>query len=349
MAAAAAAPLITAEPFQVLPHEYEELASRLANGGLDAIALAAQRAAHVGSHPLAGIRKCANLAVPAAASTSLAALFAQVSPGFGHHLHTWLPAALYAKGARCFVMTLRDPVARLQTAFKFENAVRWPPTGSVRLSSRAPGSKHEIGPEMWVRRFRGATLARVGRSAHEELSMVNATRRAYLAALPGNQQHFVTSGKGKARGGRWVRGPGHAMGEGNVFLVPQVSYLADFVFQWSGQNHRPPPPPRQSQQEEPPAPPTQHQHEEPFFEAGMGMDEPVSLHILCVNRLEEEWVRFLESYTGPRSRAVEARQVTRHAAEESLTGTNESGATLQAGTKWPWHLPHVNRRSTPLQ
>ena len=64
---------------------------------------------------------------------------------------------LFRHGARCLVTTLRDPASRLVTAFRFENAVRWPATGSARLSQRLT-SKHEIGPEGRPRYLKSSPL-----------------------------------------------------------------------------------------------------------------------------------------------------------------------------------------------
>ena len=192
-----------------LPQAYHDLGKRLAHGsGIDALVAAAS------SHSAAlykadDITKCVNLANPAAGSTSLYQMMKSVASELAHHLHTNLPSRLYDRGARCFVMPLRDPAARFVTAFKFENAVRWPPTGSARLSHR-PGSKHEIGPQAWLDHFRGATYG----YPH----MPGLTRQQYNMSLPGNQRHAERS--------RVVLdGPGHAMGVGNLFLAPQATGL----------------------------------------------------------------------------------------------------------------------------
>ena len=78
---------------------------------------------------------CANLAVPASASTTLSLLLERalravnVSPprtpwgriGYSHHKHMVRPHHLYRAGARCFIVTLRDPADRLATTVAWES------------------------------------------------------------------------------------------------------------------------------------------------------------------------------------------------------------------------------------
>ena len=78
---------------------------------------------------------CANLAVPASASTTLSELLSRAlrainvtgsrTPwdklGYKHHKHMVRPHHLYRLGARCFVVTLRDPSDRLATTIAWES------------------------------------------------------------------------------------------------------------------------------------------------------------------------------------------------------------------------------------
>ena len=65
------------------------------------------------------INSCANLAPPHTGTTSLADALRPLSQ-FAHHLHQNSLERLYRAGARCFIITLREPVARLESAFNYE-------------------------------------------------------------------------------------------------------------------------------------------------------------------------------------------------------------------------------------
>jgi hypothetical protein len=84
------------------------------------------------------ISKCANLAVAHSGSSSLKGYLKPLSD-YTHHLHLLRIPPLYAKGARCFITTLRDPVKRLQSAFDTEK--RYPGlTHSMSVRSRNRGT-----------------------------------------------------------------------------------------------------------------------------------------------------------------------------------------------------------------
>ena len=285
-----------------LPTEYAELVHR----GIEHIVHAVLHRSNV-TLPPSSMSTCANLAVPGVGSTTLHALLRSTNSRFAHHRHELMPTDLYAKGARCFVTTLRDPADRMVTAFKFENAVHWPPSGSYPMTKMAPGSKHSIGPNDWVSQFRG-------RSRHRRDScsgpagmaptacvrfMGNLSRLAYLASLPGNIYHNVHHLQPRAP--LWTSGPGLATGHGTGFFAPQVAYLADLV----ARRGPGPPPQRESQL---------------FVKGG---DEPVSLHVICVNRYESDWQRFLQAHAGSR--------------DDALHGALSS--------KWTWTPPKANHRS----
>ena len=100
------------------------------------------------------LANCANLAVPASASTTLSLLLTNAlhtinatkqrtvwaSAGFAHHKHNVLPHHLYERGARCFVVTLRDPAARLETTLAWE----WDSVRTARHLTRLAASTRSI-------------------------------------------------------------------------------------------------------------------------------------------------------------------------------------------------------------
>ena len=68
---------------------------------------------------------CGSLAVAHAGSSTLKGLLHNESAAFAHHFHLIKTTHLYARGARCFISTLRDPVRRLQSAFDSEKRSRY--------------------------------------------------------------------------------------------------------------------------------------------------------------------------------------------------------------------------------
>ena len=244
-------------------------------------------------------------------------------------VHVRLPssaaASLYQQGARCFVATLRDPSARLVTTFKFENAVRWPPTGSFRLSSSAPGSKHDIGPNDWMQRFRGfaAPTPRIGQPIRGEPPGQPAAQH-----LPGPSPPTQVGARHRTR-----HGGGLALPRTPVVVA---SYLADFSPRRVSSSHA--------------------SRSVAGYGAGArgasahgasasGVGDTVELrvnmsdaagrnnglsatpvvYVVCANRYERDWQQFLQAHVPPPS-------------------SGSSNFSTHA-----WAVPQINRRGNPLQ
>ena len=77
---------------------------------------------------------------------------------FAQHFHQDFFEDQYGRGARCFFMTVRDPVARLQSAFSFEKShVNWGHDQHLNSNSR-----HTKSPGHFVRLLRdGKTHVRM--------------------------------------------------------------------------------------------------------------------------------------------------------------------------------------------
>lgn len=175
--------------------------------------------------------RCTVLAPAGTGTTTLAALLKPVSR-FAHHAHMETPRNLWAKGARCFLLTVRDPVERLVTAFSFEAA-----QGVFR---NKPLRAHTWwDPRHWVRQFM------LGNPA---------PRGVYNRSL---QPVWSSPFFNEVREG------------GNPFLVPQASYLFDFL-DWSD----------------------------------VGSLDDVDVHLICTRTLWRDWLRFLAAPTAFAGRAA---------------------------------------------
>ena len=288
-------------PFDMaMPHEYEALAHRLRDGGVDGLVRAAEQSTARNSHTAASVKSCANLAVAGAGSSTLSLLVTSLGTPLVHHRHEDVPLKLYRAGARCFITTLRDPATRLGTAFTFEMVMHWPPSGSVRISDiNKPlwHSKHATEPEVWMQNFRN-----VWHQPHTHNFTFEA-RYAYNHSLPGNQRARV--------GSHTLRGPGSAMGHGNPFLAPQVTYYADLVQKTDGRlyvgNH----------------------------------SSPVDLHFVCLNRFQEDWTRILEAYSGqpPSGSSSTIKSVS--------TGARSIARASAAASAWIWNVSKTNHHGKP--
>ena len=70
---------------------------------------------------------CANIAIPGTGSGTLTALMQQQGTTYAHHLHSYTVGMLQAKtrgNVTCFLVTLRDPVARLESGFEYMKMLR---------------------------------------------------------------------------------------------------------------------------------------------------------------------------------------------------------------------------------
>ena len=67
------------------------------------------------------LQTCGTL-LPAHTGTSRLAWTVSQRSRFAQHFHQDFFEDQYGRGARCFFMTVRDPVARLQSAFSFEKS-----------------------------------------------------------------------------------------------------------------------------------------------------------------------------------------------------------------------------------
>jgi hypothetical protein len=78
-----------------------------------------ERALNTGAHqPGRPVASCANLAPAHTGTATLSHLLHNLSP-FTHHDHWETVDALRARGVRCFIVTVRDPVARLKSAYRW--------------------------------------------------------------------------------------------------------------------------------------------------------------------------------------------------------------------------------------
>ena len=144
-----------------------------------------------------GLACCANLAVAHTGSTTLTTLLKPYSR-LAHHLHQESAGSLRKKGARCFISTLRDPVERLLSAFKFEAThINW--ARSMHLLSR---NRHTPTPAAFVDSLR-----------YETTQSHNATWRIYGSSQPDALQ--------------WGKLGSERLEGGSGSLIPQVSYLDD--------------------------------------------------------------------------------------------------------------------------
>ena len=160
-------------------------------------------------HRGVAIRECANLAVPAAGSTTLHHWLAYASRtrmaslsdgerrGRVHHAHSRRIPDL--PGVRCVLMTLRDPVERMESAFRHEMINRNPFYTKLFSHTRRTTSVDKL----------VHALSEPSDPAHALLQRLwNASRvpRPVYRTPGGNASDFVVSG-------------------GNGFLVPQADYL----------------------------------------------------------------------------------------------------------------------------
>ena len=175
------------------------------------------------------VRQCANLAVPSAGSSTLHNALAAAAhvpvdkvprQGIVHHSHAWRAPDL--PSAHCFMMTLRDPVERIESAYRQEMLHR-----NSFFFHMYSESRRTTTIDLFIE-----ALTTASHSAHTRLqSMWNASMgpRPNYQSLSGNWSDFMVFG-------------------GNGYMVPQADYLRgidcdhtefhmlclpDFVSEWS--------------------------------------------------------------------------------------------------------------------
>ena len=109
-----------------------------------------------GLQPKYGIDKCVNLAPSHTGTTSLAMNMKHLS-NLTHHLHRLNFSHHYARGKRCFIMTLRDPALRLRSAYAFDRQAHSPGL-EVHLLSK---ERNTTSPSSLVREMRKASQGRL--------------------------------------------------------------------------------------------------------------------------------------------------------------------------------------------
>ena len=148
------------------------------------------------------LSQCSNLAPAHTASTSLTELLHPHSR-LAHHRHRWNVRTLFQQfHVRCFVMTLRDPVARLRSAFDFERK-QSRPGREAHLVSR---TRRTANPTTFVDALRNPSYP-----SHA------AVVRLYNGSLHTNA---VWTAKGLGH----LDDPDN-FNSGNSALVPQIDYL----------------------------------------------------------------------------------------------------------------------------
>eukprot|EP00966_Prymnesium_polylepis_P150600 3478776-Prymnesium_polylepis.2 len=158
--------------------------------------------------PATGLDACANLAPAHTGTSSLQSVLnaathgsgrrqlAHDHHGFVHHLHSKTVHELHRSGARCFVLTLRDPVARLSSLFSFQSKHRnWGNDLHALSKSRQTRSPSEL----------IGAMRKPSHRAHD------VTRALYNGSLAGNK--------------RWRNAKVDALQSGSCGLIPQVDYL----------------------------------------------------------------------------------------------------------------------------
>ena len=149
------------------------------------------------------LQTCGTL-LPAHTGTSRLAWTVSQRSRFARHLHQDFFEDQYGRGARCFFMTVRDPVARLQSAFSFEKShVNWGQDQHLNSNIR-----HTKSPGHFVR------LLRDGKEARPDVR------------TPQRQAAVVKIFNGSLHGHRrWGQRGREVLHTGNYGLIPQLDYL----------------------------------------------------------------------------------------------------------------------------
>jgi len=189
------------------------------------------REAHTPTLGAAGsIAECANLAVAHTGSMWLRDEMLPLSVKYAHHSHQYAIPALYEGGARCFVMTLRDPAARLVSGFNFDYK-RFRPRALIWANFGA-GSPNEFVARL--RRTLNATRCAIRGGGHPRESASPATRRdgvSFSAAELAVLRRWEVSRRGvgnpvfDASRGPWVDGNRSFRPDGFYSLLPQAHYV----------------------------------------------------------------------------------------------------------------------------
>ena len=139
------------------------------------------------------------------------------------HSHM-LRAEDLASSSNCFIVTVRDPVQRLLTAFSWERGVRGTAEGAAANEATQLFShrRKDRSPEEYVLRFKEEVRQqRLGSHARQTL---------YLDSMPGRQVWEV--GRVDAYGGQRLM-------NANTFLVPAASYVAPWAPPHEPHHHAP--------------------------------------------------------------------------------------------------------------
>ena len=161
--------------------------------------------ARLGTHK-ANISRCVNLAPAGTGTGSLYEQLSTTAPGGPwHHMHENRIRDLQGRSRDCFILTVRDPAARLESAFRHELSNKRPVLGMSSLYGQAYrelSGRHED------------VLSREPRSITHFIDALRDTTNPYHANV---MRYYLSS----------VSWPAHFNSGVNAFLISQLDYLRD--------------------------------------------------------------------------------------------------------------------------
>jgi len=290
--------------------------------------------------------RCSNLAPAGTATTVLSKDKMQpLFPSDVHHRHDLNMTSLYRAGVRCFVMTLRDPVERLTSAFVYDiyrthgaaglyighqpvrgqgaHTIKTPATFVLALQSAMNASRFKV-PNMPAQAYLNS-LNVSHRMVHIDRPISNVGMRPFRSSCGRDwDEAKFAAARSRYEGcmGRrqcWktcspsdtCSNPHTELCGGSYFLIPQTDYLR-----------------------------------------GLKQREDIGLHVVCLNRFDRDWARVTTSLglgissgpppEGPLLQGGSAPLGSASSSDGAAAGRPYGSGKLAAYQAHVWHAAHSN-------